>query len=70
MLSVHAHAAIEAGVSGICVAGLVGLLSTRAGAHSCGFHCHRHKAHSPTIHHCGRVAHIQNVGAAAGPGTL
>lgn len=70
VLSVHTDSAIEAGASGIRGAGLMGLLSARAGAHGRGFHRNGHKAHSPTIHHGRRVSHIQNVGAAAGPGTL
>lgn len=70
MLSVHTNTTIEARIFGICAAGLVGLLSTWAGAHSCGLHCHRYKTHSPTIHHCGCVPHIQNIAASAGTGTL
>lgn len=70
MLSVHTNTTIEARISGICTAGLVGLLSTWAGAHSCGLQCHRYKTHSPTIHHCGCVPHIQNISASTGPGTL
>lgn len=70
MLSVHTDATIEAWVSGIRRAGLVGLFSTWAGAHSCGFYCHRYKTHSPAIHHCGCVPHIQSVGAATGPSAL
>lgn len=70
MLSVHAYTAIEAGVSGIRGAGLMGLLSTRAGADGGGLHRHRYKTHGPAIHDRGRVPYVQNVGAAAGPGTL
>lgn len=70
MLSVHTNTTIEARISGIYAAGLVGLLSTWAGAHSCGLHCHRYKTHRPTIYHCGCVPHIQNVAASTGPGTL
>lgn len=70
MLSVHAHSTVVAGVSGICGTRLMGLFSAWAGAHRCGFNCHRHKTHSPTIHHCGRVPHVQSVGAATCPATL
>lgn len=70
VLSIRANTTIEARIFGIYAAGLVRLLSTWAGAHSCRLHCHRHKTHCPTIHHCGRVSHIQNVAAPAGPGAL
>lgn len=70
VLSVHANTTVEARIFGIYAAGLVGLLSTWAGAHSCRLHCHRYKTHCPTIHHRGRVPHIQNVAAPAGPDTL
>lgn len=42
VLSVHTNAAIEAGVSGIGAAGLVGLVPSRAGAHGGGLQSHRH----------------------------
>lgn len=58
MLSVHTNPAIEAGVSGICAAGLVGLVPSGAGAHSCGLQSHGHEAQSPTVHHHGRVPDI------------
>lgn len=70
VLRVHAHAAVEAGVSGICGAGLVRLLSARAGADSRCLHCHRHQAHRPAVHRRGRVPHVQHIGAAGGAGTL
>lgn len=69
VLSVQTNAAIEAGVSGIGAAGLVGLVPSRAGAHGCGLQSHRHETHGPTVHHHGRVSHVQNIGATSGPGT-
>lgn len=70
MLSIHTYATIEAWVSGIRSAGLMGLLSSLAGAQGCRFHRYRHKTHGPTIHHGGCVPHIQNVGAAPRADTL
>lgn len=70
VLSIHTNAAVEAGVSRVRSAGLMGLLSARARAHSRRFHCYRYKAHSSTIHHGRCVPHIQDVGAASRPGAL
>lgn len=69
MLSVHTYPTIEAGVFGICGAGLVALVPSRAGAHSCGLQSHRHQTHRSTVHHHGRVPNIEDTGAAAGPST-
>lgn len=45
------------------------LLSTGTGAHGRGLHRHRHQTHGPTIHHGGRVPHVQEAGAPARTGT-
>lgn len=69
MLSVHTYPTIEAGVSGIRTAGLVALVPSRAGAHSCGLQTHRHQTRRSTVHHHWRVSNIENIGAATGPST-
>lgn len=70
MLCVHTNTTIEAGISGIYTAGLVGLFSARAGAHSGRLHGHRYETHGPTVHYCGCVSNIQNIPASTGPCAL
>lgn len=70
VLRVHAQPSVEAGVSGIRGAGLMGLLPSRAGAHGLGLHHDGNQAHGATVHHRGRVPHLQHAGAAAGAGAL
>lgn len=69
MLSVNTYPTIEAGVSGIRAAGLVALVPSKAGAHSCGLQTDRHQTRRSTVHHHWCVSNIENTSAATGPST-